>query len=120
MTSMYSAKTRVVPSVGTLFRVHSAVRSSCNAFWPSSFSDEYGGIRIWQILGVTFVDLNLEALFGCPGPSLLHQVGREVETRNLNALPRRGNSQLPRAACDIEEPSSWRDVEAIEEFERTP
>ena len=38
------------------------------------------GIRIRQILGIAFVDLNTESLVCCLGPSLLHQVGREVET----------------------------------------
>ena len=41
MTSMYSANTRVVPSVAPLFRVQSAVRSSCSAFLPASSSDAY-------------------------------------------------------------------------------
>ena len=41
MTSMYSANTRVVPSVAPLFRVQSAVRSSCSALLLASLSDPY-------------------------------------------------------------------------------
>ena len=67
---------------------------------------------------IAFVDLNPESLVCCLGPSQLHQVGREVETRDLNPHPRRRKRQLARAARDIEESSSRGNVQAIEELER--
>jgi len=74
--------------------------------------------KLRQILGIALVDLNPQSLVYCLGSSL-HQIGGEVETRDLNPLPRRRKRQLARATRDIEKSNSRGNVQAVEELQRT-